>query len=64
MGALVQLAMVVSFVTTPLLGWMNLRVMQGRQVAPADRLGPLLLGIAQVGLVVLSVFVVVFALSR
>jgi Mn2+/Fe2+ NRAMP family transporter len=63
MGALVQLAMVVSFVTTPLLAWMNLRVIQGRQVAPADRLGPKLLLVARVGLVVLSLFVVLFALS-
>lgn len=63
MGALVQLAMVVSFVTTPLLGWMNLRVMQGRQVSPANRMGPVLLTISQVGLVFLSGFVVLFGLS-
>jgi Mn2+/Fe2+ NRAMP family transporter len=63
MGALVQLAMLVSFVTTPLLAWMNLRVIQGRQVAPADRLGPKLLLVARVGLVVLSLFVLLFALS-
>jgi Mn2+/Fe2+ NRAMP family transporter len=63
MGALVQLAMVVSFVTTPVLAWMNLRVIQGRQVAPEDRLGPGLLLVAQVGLAVLSLFVVLFALT-
>jgi len=63
MGALVQLAMVVSFVTTPVLAWMNLRVIQGRQVAPADRLEPWLLAVARVGLVVLSLFVLLFALS-
>jgi Mn2+/Fe2+ NRAMP family transporter len=63
MGGLVQLAMVVSFVTTPLLAWMNLRVIQGRQVSPADRLGPGLLLVARVGLVVLSLFVLLFALS-
>ncbi len=63
MGALVQLAMVVSFVTTPVLAWMNLRVIQGRQVAPADRLGPGLLAVARLGLVVLSLFVLLFALS-
>jgi Mn2+/Fe2+ NRAMP family transporter len=63
MGALVQLAMIVSFVTTPVLAWMNLRVIQGRQVPPADRLQPWLLLVARVGLVVLSVFVGLFALS-
>ena len=63
MGALVQLAMVVSFITTPVLAWMNLRVIQGRQVAPADRLGPGLLAVARLGLVVLSLFVLLFALS-
>ncbi|MCT0219631.1 divalent metal cation transporter [Synechococcus sp. CS-1329] len=64
MGALVQLAMVVSFVTTPLLGWMNLQVIQGRQVPPDGRLGPALLTLARAGLVVLTGFVVIFALSR
>ena len=63
MGALVHLAMVVSFVTTPVLAWMNLRVIQGRQVSPADRLGPGLLAVAQVGLVLLSVFVLLFLIT-
>jgi Mn2+/Fe2+ NRAMP family transporter len=63
MGTLVQLAMIVSFVTTPVLAWMNLRVIQGRQVDPADRLGPALLWVARLGLVVLSVFVLLFALT-
>ena len=63
MGALVQLAMVVSFLTTPVLAWMNLRVIQGRQVAPSDRLGPGLLWVARLGLVVLSLFVLLFGLS-
>ncbi len=63
MGALVQLAMVVAFVTTPLLGWMNLQVIQGRQVPPDGRLGPALGAIARVGLVLLGGFVVLFLLS-
>ena len=63
MGTLVQLAMIVSFLTTPVLAWMNLRVIQGRQVAPAQRLGPVLLWIARLGLVVLSVFVLLFLLT-
>jgi Mn2+/Fe2+ NRAMP family transporter len=63
MGALVHLAMVVSFVTTPVLAWMNLRVIQGHQVSPADRLGPGLLAVAQVGLVLLSVFVLLFLIT-
>lgn len=63
MGTLVTLAMWVSFITTPVLAWMNLQVMQGRQVAPADRFGPRLLLVARVGLVVLSLFVLLFALT-
>ena len=63
MGTLVQLAMIVSFVTSPVLAWMNLRVIQGRQVSPADRLGPALLWVARLGLVVLCVFVLLFALT-
>jgi hypothetical protein len=63
MGAQVQLAMVMSFLTTPVLAWMNLRVIQGRQVSPADRLGPGLLAVAQVGQVLLSVFVLLFLLT-
>lgn len=64
MGALVQLAMVVSFLTTPVLAWMNLKLMQGPQVAPADRFGPGLLLVARIGLVALSAFVVLFALTQ
>jgi len=63
MGTLVQLAMIVSFLTTPVLAWMNLQVIQGRQVAPAQRLSPLLLGVARLGLGMLSVFVVLFLLT-
>ncbi|WP_323246547.1 NRAMP family divalent metal transporter [Synechococcus sp. CCY9202] len=63
MGALVQLAMVVSFLTTPVLAWMNLRVMQDRQVAPADRFGTLQLLVARISLIVLSAFVVLFGVS-
>ena len=63
MGTLVQLAMIVSFLTTPVLAWMNLRVIQGRQVAPAQRLGPVLLWTARLGLVALSVFVLLFLLT-
>ncbi|WP_259722769.1 MULTISPECIES: NRAMP family divalent metal transporter [unclassified Synechococcus] len=63
MGTLVQLAMVVSFVTTPLLGWMNLQVIQGRQVPPDRRLGPALLTVARLGLLVLGGFVLLFAVT-
>ncbi|MEO1002516.1 MAG: divalent metal cation transporter [Cyanobacteria bacterium J06638_7] len=63
MGALVQLAMLVSFLTTPLLAWMNLNVIQSRQVEPADRLAPPLLLLARTSLVLLSAFVLLFVLS-
>ncbi|MFL2672175.1 MAG: NRAMP family divalent metal transporter [Prochlorococcaceae cyanobacterium] len=63
MGALVTLAMWVSFVTTPVLAWMNWRVMQSRQVAPQDRFGPAMSRLAAISLGVLSLFVVLFGIS-
>jgi Mn2+/Fe2+ NRAMP family transporter len=63
MGALVTLAMWVSFVTTPVLAWMNWRVMQSRQVAPQDRFGPAMSRLAAISLGALSLFVVLFAIS-
>ena len=63
MGALVTLAMWVSFVTTPVLAWMNWRVMQSGQVAPQDRLGPAMRSWAAISLGVLSLFVVLFGIS-
>ena len=63
MGALVTLAMWVSFVTTPVLAWMNWRVMQSGQVAPQDRLGPVMRCWSAISLGVLSLFVVLFGIS-
>ena len=63
MGALVTLAMWVSFVTTPVLAWMNWRVMQSRQVAPQDRFGPIMNCVAFGSLCILSLFVVLFGIS-
>jgi len=63
MGALVTLAMWVSFVSTPVLAWMNWRVMQGAQVAPQDRFGPGMRWLALISLGVLSLFVVLFGVS-
>jgi len=63
LGSLVTTAMWVSFVTTPLLAWMNLQVMQGSLVAPHERFGPTMLLISRIGLLFLSLFVVLFAVS-
>jgi Mn2+/Fe2+ NRAMP family transporter len=63
MGALVTLAMWVSFVTTPVLAVMNWRVMQSRQVAPQDRLGPAMRCWAAISIGVLTLFVVLFGIS-
>ena len=63
MGALVTLAMWISFITTPVLAWMNLQVMQGSQVPPEDQFGPRLRVTAWTGLIFLSSFVVVFVAS-
>lgn len=64
MRPLVEAAMIVSFLTTPVLAWMNLDLMQGRQVRPANRFQPPMVLLAQVGLLVLLSFTVLFVLSR
>ena len=64
MGALVTLAMWISFVTTPVLAWMNLQVMQGPQVPSEGRFGPKLRLLSWAGLGFLSLFVVVFAVTQ
>ncbi len=48
--ALLTFAAVVSFVTSPVLAWINLRVMRGANVPAAARPGPLLLAISWAGL--------------
>ena len=48
--ALLTFAAVVSFVTSPVLAWINLRVMRGANVPAADRPGPILLAISWAGL--------------
>ena len=63
LGALVTLSMWVSFATTPLLAWMNWRVMQSRQVAPQDRFGPVMRWLTAISFGVLSLFVVLFGIS-
>jgi Mn2+/Fe2+ NRAMP family transporter len=63
MGALVTLAMWISFVTTPVLAWMNLQVMQSQQVPPEGRFGKGLLRLSWLSFGFLSAFVVLFAIS-
>lgn len=64
MGSLVTSAMWISFLTTPVLAWMNLQVMQSPQVRPEDRFGPGLRLTAWIGLGFLTSFVVLFLVTR
>ena len=63
MGALVTLAMWISFVTTPVLAWMNFQVMQSQQVPTDGKFGPVLRLTAWTGLGFLSLFVLLFVLA-
>jgi len=64
MGSLVTSAMWISFLTTPVLAWMNLQVMQSSQVRPEDRFGPGLRLTAWTGLGFLTSLVVLFLVTR
>ncbi|WP_420392333.1 NRAMP family divalent metal transporter [Acuticoccus sp.] len=59
-GELLFLAMVVSFTTSPILAWFNLRVMQLANVPPGMRFGPALVALSWFGLVFLVLGSVAF----
>lgn len=57
---MIDFATTVSFVTAPILGWLNLTAVQGENVPEADRPGRGLVGLSWVGLVLLGGTAVVF----
>lgn len=61
--AMVDFATTVSFLTAPVLGYLNLRVIRGDNVSVADRPGQALVLVSWVGLVVLSGTAVVYLAS-
>lgn len=62
--AMVDFATIVSFLTAPALGYLNLRAVTSESVPPRLRPGRALVVLSWVGLVVLSGFAVVYLVSR
>lgn len=61
--AMVDFATIVSFLTAPVLGYLNLRAVTAREVAPAHRPGRAMLLLSQVGLVLLGGTAIVYLVS-
>jgi Mn2+/Fe2+ NRAMP family transporter len=61
--ALVDFATTVSFLTAPILGYLNLRVVTGPHMPTEHRPGPAMLAYAYAGLALLTTFGVVFAIA-
>jgi Mn2+/Fe2+ NRAMP family transporter len=61
---MVDFATIVSFLTAPILGYLNLRVVTGPNVAPEHRPGPALLWLSYAGLVLLGGTALVYLLTR
>jgi Mn2+/Fe2+ NRAMP family transporter len=62
--AMVDVATIVSFVTAPALGYLNLRAVQSEAVNKEHRPGPAMLVLSWTGLVLLGVTAVVFLVSK
>jgi Mn2+/Fe2+ NRAMP family transporter len=61
--AMVDFATIVSFLTAPILGYINLRAVTAPHVPAADRPGRVLLGLSYVGLFLLGATAVVFVIQ-
>ncbi|NIQ59662.1 MAG: divalent metal cation transporter, partial [Gemmatimonadetes bacterium] len=61
--AMVDFATIVSFITAPILGWLNLRAVTSQEVPPEHRPGRGMLTLSWVGLLLLGGTAVVYAVS-
>ncbi|MEN8375435.1 MAG: divalent metal cation transporter [Gemmatimonadota bacterium] len=57
-------ATIVSFLTAPVLGYLNLRVIRGREVPERHRPGKGLVALAWVGIIAMSAFGIVYLIAR
>ena len=64
MGQLVSLAMIIAFLTAPILGWINYRLIKSDDVAEAFRIPAWLNLLAQAGLVFLVGFAILYLVSQ
>jgi Mn2+/Fe2+ NRAMP family transporter len=62
--AMVDLATIVSFLTAPVLGYLNLRAVTSPEVPPAQRPGPALRALSWLGLGILGTFALLYVASR
>ncbi len=62
--SLLGFAAVVSFVTSPILAYINLKVMTGSNVAEKERPGPVMLGLSYLGLTFFGLMTVGFIYSK
>ena len=62
--AMVDFATILSFITAPVLGYLNLRVVTSAEVPKADRPGRALLWLAWAGLVLLGAVAVAYLVWR
>jgi hypothetical protein len=62
--AMVDFATIVSFMTAPLLGYLNLRAVTSAEVPSAERPGPRLVALSWISLLVLGAFAVVYLVAR
>ncbi len=61
---MVDLATIVSFLTAPVLGYLNLRAVTSPEVPPAQRPGPALRALSWLGLGILGTFALLYVASR
>ncbi len=64
LAVMVDFATIFAFLTAPILGWLNLRVVTSAEVPEEHRPGPKLRALAYVGLVLLGGTAIVFVVSR
>lgn len=64
LATMIDFATIMSFITAPVLGYLNLRAVTSPEVAEEDRPGPALLSLSYVGLILLGGTGVVYIVSR
>jgi Mn2+/Fe2+ NRAMP family transporter len=64
MKLLVDIATSLSFVTAPVLGFLNFRAVTGKNISPENRPGKVLRILSFTGLVILSVFAIYFIVTK
>jgi Mn2+/Fe2+ NRAMP family transporter len=64
MKVLVDIATSLSFITAPVLGYLNFKAVTGKNIAPENQPGKLLKLLSWVGLAILSAFAILFIVTQ